>query len=523
MISNCSKFGGFFQILLVIISVCIQLHLIIPATKNISIAGDMIFTYTLANNTYSPLFFNKEVIDAIPNTNGWFNAEILREWYLVNDYDRFDYKGVYWHQRIDVHPPLYYMLIHTVCSVFPGTYSNMYAGIVNILGILIIDLLFGLLFKTLYSNYIYAALPILIIPIQGGMVSQIFNLRMYILLEAMCFWYLYIHILSDINGWSRKRLIQFILCVILGCLSHNYFYVYAFCVTLVQIIRFIIQKRFYALINYLFTGMIGIMSVLIIFPWMIWQVIFNQQGKHTEIYGWNKEKIRDLIGFINEYWFSGQGRLILFIFAICAICVLLYKKLCKEEAITNSRYAWVITACSTLIYLLIIFTLDGGRDHYNSPEYIPVLFLFSAFIIWIIKTFTNDWRITFPILLLSGIALMGNRVGVLYDYFEAIHPVDVEWNELANEYHSCDCLCIGMQELHLMDYNFYEIAQFDEVKCIDADGYNDLNLKDILSGRITGTDSVVMYIAEDLLIPDDAVLLMNHRGYNCVYMENGDE
>lgn len=35
-------------------------------------------------------------------------------------------------QAGDVHPPLYYAIIHTVCSMFAGKFSIWYAGVVNI-------------------------------------------------------------------------------------------------------------------------------------------------------------------------------------------------------------------------------------------------------------------------------------------------------------------------------------------------------------------------------------------------------
>ena len=514
-----SKICVFFRPVLILVAICIQMYIVIPATSDISIAGDMIFTYTLANNSYSPLFFNEDIIETIPNSNGWFDASVLREWYLVNDYDQFDYKGVYWHQRIDVHPPLYYFLVHTICSLFPNTYSNMYAGSINILGILLIDLLFILLFKEVFEEYVYAALPILLLTLQYGFVSQIFNLRMYTMLAAACLWYLYIHISSGERGWTRRHMVCFVLCVIFGCLTHNYFYVYAFCVSMVQIIYFAVKRKGYTLINYLLAGTLGLMTVLIIFPWAVWQILFNQQNKHTEISGWDLDKFGELLSFIDEYWFSKHGVIILFVFLICFSFVTLYKKktgVCSESP---AGFFWILTSCSTLLYLVIIFTLDGGRDHYNTPEYLPVILLFSAFIVWVIRTFNDNPLVVLPLLLLSGLPLMGNYTKVYYDYFDDIHPANAEWHAISENYHDCDCLCVGIEELHLMDYSFYEVAQYDEVKAVDAAEYSSCELDTLIGGRVSGDDPVIMYISDELTIPENTTFLMNCRGLNCVYME----
>ena len=37
---------------------------------------------------------------------------------------RFDYASVYYNQTQDVHPPLFYFLLHTVCSLFPGSFTK---------------------------------------------------------------------------------------------------------------------------------------------------------------------------------------------------------------------------------------------------------------------------------------------------------------------------------------------------------------------------------------------------------------
>ena len=37
---------------------------------------------------------------------------------------RFNYASVYYNQTQDVHPPLFYFLLHTVCSLFPGSFTK---------------------------------------------------------------------------------------------------------------------------------------------------------------------------------------------------------------------------------------------------------------------------------------------------------------------------------------------------------------------------------------------------------------
>ena len=109
--------------------------------SNLVISGDGIFSYTLANSPYSYDFID-HMLKHFPQDNGWIDAQVLREDYMTASYDRLNYAGVYWHRRIDDHPLLYDMAIHTLSSLFPGTFSIWTVGLLNLQGLVLIDLLF---------------------------------------------------------------------------------------------------------------------------------------------------------------------------------------------------------------------------------------------------------------------------------------------------------------------------------------------------------------------------------------------
>ena len=50
----------------------------------------------------------------------------------VDKNQRFDYGNVWKNQGADVHPVLYYILVHTICSLFPNTISKWYLGIISV-------------------------------------------------------------------------------------------------------------------------------------------------------------------------------------------------------------------------------------------------------------------------------------------------------------------------------------------------------------------------------------------------------
>ncbi len=55
--------------------------------------------------------------------NTWMSGTDLYDMITASKEKRFDYAQVYINQMMDVHPCIYYFVVHTVFSLFPGVYS----------------------------------------------------------------------------------------------------------------------------------------------------------------------------------------------------------------------------------------------------------------------------------------------------------------------------------------------------------------------------------------------------------------
>ncbi|MDE6973708.1 MAG: hypothetical protein K2P38_11500 [Lachnospiraceae bacterium] len=75
---------------------------------------DELYTYYSSNKT-AGLFVNDRQ---------WMERDELRNDFVVLPGEGFRYDVVWQMQSWDVHPPLYYFLFHTVCSLFPGVFSK---------------------------------------------------------------------------------------------------------------------------------------------------------------------------------------------------------------------------------------------------------------------------------------------------------------------------------------------------------------------------------------------------------------
>jgi Gpi18-like mannosyltransferase len=132
---------------------------------------DELLTYNLANAeswfhpekgvTYSPA--SQPFLDAM-TSNG-----------------TFDLRHVWTQQANDTHPPLYYVLVHAVCTLFPNTFSIRYAGVINIifqiLTLYVVRKILMLMFGDKKITYIMSVMYIL----SAGILNISTFLRMYVM------------------------------------------------------------------------------------------------------------------------------------------------------------------------------------------------------------------------------------------------------------------------------------------------------------------------------------------------------
>ena len=63
----------------------------------------------------------------------WITAEQFRDYITVGDRDAFDYLSVYFNVKDDNHPPLHFMALHTVSSVFQGQITPLMGCGINLI------------------------------------------------------------------------------------------------------------------------------------------------------------------------------------------------------------------------------------------------------------------------------------------------------------------------------------------------------------------------------------------------------
>lgn len=516
------------NVVLLILVICLQIAGACFLCNHVHAGGDAIFTFTLANTPYEFNYIDNK-LDKFPSENGWFSAEILREQYVAMPYDRFNYSGVYWHQRLDNHPLLYYSLVHTFCSLFPDSYSIGYALIINVMALLLIDVILirigRLLFRERYAGAVLILTSMMMV-VFYGMVSLA---RMYMLLALICLWFLYISL--RIAKEMQVSMPEILLCVFLGSQTHYYFYVYTAVTGLIILMILLVKKRWKELLKILTAASMGEFLSLILFPWVVWHIVFNQMDKNESLYVWSQQQVRDYICFINQTVFNGRGSIwICFTVMTALLAAFSGRKGCVHQLAAGVKSAWLVIAPGTLIYSILIYTLNGAVDYYAMPVYLPVCILMTSVVITFIRIagelFRGIKRRTDLLAhkkseLLRGamsillMALLTNGVVKLNDCFSYSYMDDRQYcrmHQVAEEYRKADCLYVASAEDNLLQSMWFEFGSYGKFKRLREADYCRIvrNTKNGWNSILRGHDSekpVVLYLPNTLELPGNARLI----------------
>lgn len=175
--------------------------------------SDEIWSYGLSNSYYQPFIYMKDGVfiddctsDDIININKWTTGKIYNDYITVQKGERFAYASVYHNQSLDHHPPLYYTLLHTVCSLFPDTFSFYFAFFLNCIFLIVTQIFLFKLLKLLTKSETAALIGCTLYGFGSGALSTFIFLRQYSLLTMFGVMYTYYNAaLFKSEGFNLKK------------------------------------------------------------------------------------------------------------------------------------------------------------------------------------------------------------------------------------------------------------------------------------------------------------------------------
>ena len=216
-------------------------------------------------------------------TTTWMSGQAYKDYIAVSDTNRFNYISVLYNFRGDNHPPLYALLLHTVCSFHPGEYSKWYGLNLNIIiGILSILLLYRTVEKFL-GGKTTGLMAAALYGLSAAAAITASYIRMYSLVTLMVTGVAYAHLNLASKNWEwdkkdRRKLVFFTLC---AYLSQFYSVIYIFGIALASVVIMLAQKKTKNALRYILTmGITGAVGIAM-WPFSLRAVFAGSRGAES--------------------------------------------------------------------------------------------------------------------------------------------------------------------------------------------------------------------------------------------------
>lgn len=470
--------------------------MILTLSKKENLYVDEVYSYGLANHSGSPYMSIEDGQTYYPAGTPWV------EYMSVSPGHRFDYANVWSNQAQDVHPPLYYVFLHTICSFMPGIFSIWFAGLINMVFAV------GTLYFVRKLTWLWTKDELLqnIISLgfvcSAGILSAVSFLRMYII--AM-FWvtvlaYLILQQIEEQH--TVKFYLLLLLCTVGGALTHYYCIVYAVFISIVYGGCLLCQKRWKETGFFCLTqGIAGLLSIAV-FPAMIQHIFSSARGEQsadnligTSLTTWlMREKL--FFSILDAQLFGG---IFIYVF-IAALFILFVYGVRKAAVISGSVQKSVImrylcSAVPIIVYFILISKIAVYlTDRYMYPIYAVLFVTVTCGIAKWIKSMTGRQYVYVCVTtFIIAVMTVNSWKSISWDY---LYQSSQTLLETASAYADVDCVFV-YDKLWEPNPAYYEAAKYHSVTFFTQEDLEKLGSSDISSRynlilMTTGDDEEVL-------------------------------
>lgn len=460
---------------------------------------DEIYSFGLANNHGNIYIDIEDGHKYEPADEPYIN------YMTVDKNQRFDYGNVWKNQGADVHPVLYYILVHTICSLFPNTISKWYLGIINIFFMLATLVAFRKLLQKLTNNTLLLQYASIFFIFSQAILDIVCFFRMYIM--AMFFVTIITYLLLQVYDeeiFSWKKQLSILVVVVLGSLTHYYFIVYLVALCLSVGIGILIQKNWKKFFNLILLMALSESIAIIIFPQMIQHIFFSNRGE---------ESFANLGNSILTYWNSVRtyfrilnydlmGGMLGYSVVILGIVLIFENIINKKYKIEKENRKVQINRCMILgasisIYFCIIAKIAVYQtDRYISPIYAVVItfvFILIEFILSHFKITQSNKCVIFTIMIAVALVNSWTKGYWEYTYINSLDTI-----EKAKQYGTLDCFFIYNGPWRVQP-NYLEIKEYNSSTFYQQDSYTDIFANDDFYQKEFMVYTVSDYNADEIL------------------------
>ncbi len=243
--------------------------------------SDEQWSFGLSNSYYEPYIFQDADETGLSYTNQWVSPEIFHNYMTVQEDQRFNYKSVFYNQSKDLHPPLFYSVLHTICSFFPDRLSYWYGFAINIPVFIITQIFLFASVRKITKSDVSAIAGCILYGFSVGALNTYVFIRMYAMCTMWCTILAYLHIRMHKQEKIAGTLPLIFLTTLAGALTHHFFLSFAGCLSACFCFYYLFRKKFRKMFAYAITQISAAGMSVLIFPATI-NHLFGRRGEITK-------------------------------------------------------------------------------------------------------------------------------------------------------------------------------------------------------------------------------------------------
>lgn len=392
--------------------------------KKVGVHEDEVYSISSAvnpNNGLMLAYDNNVIPENEPPT--WKTREYVQEYMTLTKDNYFNIKSIYNNQKMDNHPPLFYVLVHFSAILFSGEFTKYTIFLVNIIMYVLSCLIIVKLLKLINKENIIIG-TLIFYGLSIGTISMVLYQRMYMTLTFFILLYFYYNIKVYKNEFNidKKLIIKLGITTVLGFLTQYFFAIYASIIFLIMIIKMAKVKNKKAILKYVAVHIIcAVVGILLFIP-SILHLLFSDRGISN--FG-NSNYLTNLGTYIKHltYAFSiTELNMILFI----VLLVFFIKKtyLCKKA---DERFVVLVAIVPSIIYFLITVKLTSYQELRYIMPVVPFIVI-SLFIILDILI-----RTKFKNVIIMGISILATLNGLIFSKPKFLYEEYSEFLRIAKQ------------------------------------------------------------------------------------------
>ena len=466
---------------------------------------------------YYTYFSSNRSIGLYQPDRQWQDRQTVLDEFAVKPGEGFNYGLVKLVQSWDVHPPLYYYIFHTACSLFRGSFTKWPGLITNLLAFMFSFLLFVLLMKELEISKWLMLIILAFWAFNPQTISCNLLIRMYAWLTVFIFACAYIHIRMvkkegikgekpSLRKFAVTGLLPLAIVSFLGFLT-QYFYIFFFVPIgfAFSIWLFFVKKDIKRTVLYIGACVLSLGCAVLYYPASVHHMLGGYRGNEaTESFldiGNTAMRLSFFTGLLNDFVFSGCLYVILIVIIAAIVVSMIMRKKGKETPEnfndgTGAAYAIVTFGAVCYFVLTSKAGLLVGRasNRYEMPIY-GLLIMLIFVLAW--KYLKLPDKVLYPVLAVAAALILVKGL-IFSDNILFLYPEDSEKIQYARENAGGTAVVMfNPATPHNVWRLTDEILEYDRVFYMDEENLDEITDDELSDYGLYGAEKIILYVADD--------------------------